>query len=83
MAKINYTESLLKILLAGVSQGTISGPVLFNILLNDLFMFTKEAKIANSNDDNKICTESKDIAILLKSLEQKSEKGIELLKKMK
>ena len=33
-----------------------------------------------SNDD-KVCTKSTDIATLLKLLEQKSEKGIELFKK--
>ena len=38
-------------------------------------MFRKEAKIANSNDDNKVCTESKDIETHLKLLNSKVKKG--------
>ena len=80
MKKINDTESLLEILLTGVQQGSILGQILFNIFLNDLFLFIKEAKLANFADDNTIYTESRDIDTLLKLLEEESKTAINWFK---
>ena len=52
--KINDRESFFKILLLGVPQGYISGPVLFNIFINGLFFFINESEPGNFADDNTI-----------------------------
>ena len=59
--KINDTESLFKILLSRVSPGSILGPILFNIFINDLLFIINEAKLANFADDNAIYAAKRDL----------------------
>ena len=39
--KINDTKSVFQILLSGIPQGSMLGPILFNILMNNFIFFIK------------------------------------------
>ena len=74
--KINNVFSSFMVLVSGVPQGSILGPILFNIFINDLVHFIK-SDLGNFADDNTISDAAKTIPDLIKSLETDSNNAIE------
>ena len=59
-----------------MSQGSILGPILFNIFLNDIFLILGQG-LHNFADDNTITAIGKTIDGLVHDLETKSKSAIE------
>jgi len=70
--KIGQNFSQMLEIYKGVPQGSILGPVLFNIFINDIFLFVKHCDLYNYADDNTLSKSGHSLATVIKSLEDDS-----------
>ena len=74
---INNIHSIFQVLLSGVPQRSILGPLLFNIFISDLFYSIKGAQLLSFADGNTIATLSNSVDDLITDLQKESENAID------
>lgn len=71
--KIGNVRSCWKETNKGVPQGSILGPLIFNIFMNDIFYFVKHADLFNYADDNSVSISGKELSLVSKLLQSEAE----------
>ena len=69
--KLNNIVSSWSEIKKGVPQGSILGPLLFNVFINDIFYFIEHGTLYNYADDNTISFSSPDFNRLIQVLQKK------------
>ena len=67
--KIGSVSSSWKMIRTGVPQGSIFGPLLFNLYMNDIFLFIPSPNVVSYADDNTTYAMEKDFETLITTLE--------------
>ena len=67
-AKIGSSFSDWWDIICGIPQGSILGPLLFNIFINDMLFFVSKSDICNFADDNTLCSCGKMLGDILYNL---------------
>ena len=67
--KVNHSFSSWYDIKSGIPQGSIIGPLLFNIYINDIFYFVTDSNLTNYADDNTQYSINSDVNIVIGNLE--------------
>ena len=74
--KIGSLKNDWKEISKGVTQGSILGLLIFNIFMNDVFYFVKNANLFNYADDNSVSVNGKELSMLSHLLQSEAEISI-------